>query len=149
VNSPYTLQSFGGAPQQPPGPPQGPPFGPPQGQPPRPQPPYGMPPPQNPFGPPPYGLPRQDVAQQRQPDYSDTLAVTIAQVLQTIEQVRAKLHQAESIRGLPRQDAGIGYGQQYPQQAAYVDVDTVDLLDKLYDQLGHLSRELAMQRGRY
>ena len=63
----------------------------------------------------------------------------MAQVLQTIEQVRAKLHQAESIRG--------GYG--YPPQPAYVDAETVNLLDKLYDQLGDLSRELQQQRGNW
>ena len=78
-----------------------------------------------------------------QPPIQDTgsLMISIGQVLQTIEQVRAKLHQAESIRGN-------GYGYQ-PPQPAYIDFDTVNLLDKLYDQLGDLSRELAMQRGRY
>jgi len=78
----------------------------------------------------PYGQPPR-------PPEGDALNACMAQVLQTIEQVRAKLHQAESIRG--------GYG--YPPQPAYVDFETVNLLDKLYDQLGDLSRELQPQRG--
>ena len=87
-----------------------------QQRPPAPQPmPYAAPPPQ-------YG---------QQPPAGNM----IGQVLQTIEQVRAKLHyQAESVRGA-------GY-----QQPSYVDYDTVNLLDKLYDQLGDLSRELQQRR---
>ena len=52
-------------------------------------------------------------------------------VLTTIEQARAKLHQAESIRD-----------DEYPSQPAYVDVETVSLLDRLYDHIGGLDREL-------
>ena len=72
---------------------------------------------------------------QQQPE-NDMLGPCMAQVQQTIEQVRAKLHQAESIRG--------GYG--YPPQSACVDGETVNLLDRLYDQLGDLSRELQQQQ---
>jgi len=113
----YTLQSFGqGAPQQPFGGPPAQPFG----RPPQPQ---------------PYGLPPMMPPPQQQPE-GDLLSY-MSQVSQTIEQVRAKLHQAESIRG--------GYG--YPPQNAYVDGETVNLLDRLYDQLGDLGREIQQQRG--
>ncbi|MDR0531626.1 MAG: hypothetical protein LBG83_06140 [Oscillospiraceae bacterium] len=90
--------------------------------------PYGQPP-ANPYGqptglyPPPYGG-------------ADGTALMIQQVVQTIEQVRAKLHQAETLRG--------PYGN--PQQPICVDYDTVGLLDKLYEQLGELSRELTNRR---
>jgi hypothetical protein len=83
-----------------------------------------------------YGQP--PAAPYGQQDTSGSLMQSIQQVLQTIEQVRAKLHQTESIRN--------GYG--YPQQPAYVDYDTVNLLDKLYDQLGDLNRELVQQQQR-
>ena len=143
----YTLQSFG-APQPPQGfPPQG--F-PPQAQPPqRPQPPQqppfgqpGFPPAQQPFGQPgfgmgmPGGMPGYPPQAPAYPQ-NDGLMDNIGLVLQTITQVRSKLHQFESIRG---------YG--YPPQPAYVDYDTVALLDKLYDQLGDLSRELMQRQGR-
>jgi hypothetical protein len=108
----------------------------------------GMPPfgaqPQQPFGPgfgappqPGFGGP-QGMVPPQPPAYQGQglgLAENIGTVLQTITQVRAKLHQFESIRG---------YG--YPQQPAYVDYDTVALLDKLYDQLGDLSRDLMQRR---
>jgi len=68
---------------------------------------------------------------------SANLTQSMAQVMQTIEQVRAKLHKTESIRN--------GHG--YPQQPAYMDYDTVNLLDKLYDQLGDLTRELMQQKA--
>ena len=140
----YTLQSFGapqgpqGFPQQP-RPQQQPPYGaPPFGQPgfPQPgpgpgaQPPFGPAPGQPGFGPGPQAM----FAPPAYPQ-GDGLAENIGLVLQTITQVRSKLHQFESIRG---------YG--YPQQPAYVDYDTVVLLDKLYDQLGDLSRELMQRR---
>ena len=141
-----------GSPNQPGMPPQQPPFGPPQGFPPQGMPPGfpnqpvmppqqqphsqpGFPPAaphfgQQPFGQQPGGYPPQP------PAYPGMgLGDNIGAVLQTITQVRSKLHQFESIRG---------YG--YPQQPAYVDYDTVALLDKLYDQLGDLSRELMQRR---
>ena len=89
----------------------------------------------------PYGAPSTQGGYQ--PPFSDkqppsaTLTQSMSQVMQTIEQVRAKLHKTESIRN--------GYG--YPQQPAYMDYDTVNLLDKLYDQLGDLTRELMQQRA--
>jgi len=148
----YTLQSFG-SPQPPQGlpPPQGRPPMPPQPQnpygapaqgiPPQGMPSYGQPggfpPPQQPFGQQGFGAP-QGMYPQPQPYQNQGYGLNdnIGTVLQTITQVRAKLHQFESIRG--------GYG--YPQQPAYVDYDTVALLDKLYDQLGDLSRELMQRR---
>jgi len=159
----YTLQNFGAPPQ--PGfgmGPQGfPPPRPPQ--PPQPQQnPYGAPPPpwqppQQPFAAPfgqPAGFPQPGLAPgaQQQPfgappmpgyppqapyQQNDGLPESVGLVLQTITQVRARLHQSESIRG---------YG--YPQQPMYVDYDTVALLDKLYDQLGDLTRELMLRQGR-
>ena len=110
---PFEPQRFAPAPQ-------------PYGQPPAPPQPYGQPA----FGAaPPQGMyPPQAPVQQ-----SPGVAENIGTVLQTITQVRAKLHQFESIRG-------------YQQQPAYVDYDTVALLDKLYDQLGDLSRELMQRR---
>ena len=153
----YTLQNFG-APQPPQGmPPQSmmgarPPMPPQQQnpyggfppQPPAPQPfgQPGFPPAPQPFGQQPgFGGPQgmpQGMYPPQPPAYQGQglgLAENIGTVLQTITQVRAKLHQFESIRG---------YG--YPQQPAYVDFDTVALLDKLYDQLGDLSRELMQRR---
>ena len=97
--------------------------------------PFGQFPPQQPWGAP---APWQQPAAQQPPfqQQGDALAENVGIVLQTITQVRAKLHQSESIRG---------YG--YPQQA-YMDADTVALLDKLYDQLGDLSRELMQRQAR-
>jgi len=154
----YTLQNFG-----PPQAPQG--FSQPQAPQPRPQPqnPYGAPPPwqqaqaQPPQAPQPFGQPGFPPAQQpfgpapQQPGFgpqgmyaappayqqNDGLAENISLVLQTITQVRSRLHQFDSARG---------YG--YPPQPAYVDYDTVALLDKLYDQLGDLSRDLMQRQGR-
>ena len=161
----YTLQNFGaGFAPQPPRPPMPQnPYGAPapwQQQPqqgmPNPQSPYGAPPapwqqpqppaqpfgqpgfPQNPFGAaPPWQQPQQPQQAPAYPQQNDALTESLGLVLQTITQVRAKLHQSESIRG---------YG--YPPQPAYVDYDTVALLDKLYDQLGDLSRELMQRQGR-
>jgi len=155
----YTLQNFGAQPGFGAQPPQG--FGQPP-QPPRPQPnPYGAPPQQHPFAPAfgqmqqPFGAPPQPFGPMGMPGVpvgapyppqapnagayaqNDGLSESVGLVMQTITQVRAKLHQFESIRG---------YG--YPQQPAYVDVDTVALLDKLYDQLGDLTRELMQRQGR-
>ena len=116
-------------------PPQGmgmPPFG--QPQPPAPQPfgpGFGVPP-QPGFGGPQGMYPPQPPAYQNQ---GLGLTENIGTVLQTITQVRAKLQQFEGMRG---------YG--YPQQPTYVDYDTVVLLDKLYDQLGDLSRDLMQRR---
>lgn len=141
--------SFGQPPAfgSPPGAPPQPPFGPPPGfqqpgygpadfnQPPRP--PQGFPPPSGAPQAPGFGAPPQGFGQQQpqmgQP-YGDPTA-SIAQVLQTIEQLRQRLQAA---RG--------PYGYQQPP----TDYETVQLLDKLYDQLGSLTRELsAQQRGRY
>jgi len=166
----YTLQSFGAQQQGPQG------FAPQQQQPqpPRPQPPqnpWGAPQPwqqpaqppqpfgqfpqsgpgaQQPFGPQQFGPqapqgfgampgfpPQAPLPNAAAYSQNDGLSESVGLVLQTITQVRAKLHQSESIRG---------YG--YPQQPAYVDYDTVALLDKLYDQLGDLSRELMQRQGR-
>jgi len=166
----YTLQSFGA---QPPQAPQQPGFGagfaPQPPRPPMPQNPYGAPapwqqpngmppqPPQSPYGAPapwqqqpaqpfgqfpqnPYAAPAPWQQQPPQapayPQQNDALTESVGLVLQTITQVRAKLHQSESIRG---------YG--YPQQPL-MDADTVALLDKLYDQLGDLSRELMQRQAR-
>ena len=160
----YTLQSFGApqAPQVMGMPPQGmPPQRP--AMPPQPQNPYGAPPiPPHGMGMPPYGqqpggFPPQPPAQQpfgqqpfgqpgfgapmyppQAPAYQNQgfgLTENIGTVLQTITQVRAKLQQFGSMGG---------YG--YPQQPTYVDYDTVALLDKLYDQLGDLSRDLMQRR---
>jgi len=113
-----------------------PPFGQPGGFPP--------PPPQQqqPFGQPGFGVPpqpgfgaAQSMVPPQPPAYQNQgfgLTENIGTVLQTITQVRAKLQQFG------------GYGS--PQQPAYVDYDTVVLLDKLYDQLGDLSRDLMQRR---
>ena len=156
----FGMPPQGMPPQRPPMPPQQnpygapqPPFGQPGGFPPQPQPPApqpfgqpGFPPAPQPFGPgvpgipgsPGFGAGPQGMYPPQPPAYPGQgmgLTENIGTVLQTITQVRAKLHQFESIRG---------YG--YPQQPAYVDYDTVALLDKLYDQLGDLSRELMQRR---
>lgn len=142
---------YGQQPQSPYGQPQSPYSQPPQspyGQPQ--QPPYGQAPQQSPYGQPqsPYGQPQPSpyggaqgafgAPSPMQQGYgSDALMGSINTVLQTITQVRSKLHQFESIRG-----------QGYPQQPSYMDYDTVALLDQLYDQLGDLSRELMQRQGR-
>jgi len=160
----YTLQNFGAgaAPQG--MPPQGMGFSPqPSQRPQAPQGPYGAPPPwqqpqqpqppASPFGQfgqqQPYGQPQPPFGQPgfgqpgpqgmfAPPAYqNDGLADNIGLVLQTITQVRTKLQQFEAMRG---------YG--YPPQPAYVDYDTVALLDKLYDQLGDLTRELMQRQMR-
>ncbi|MDR2687694.1 MAG: hypothetical protein LBB75_08065, partial [Oscillospiraceae bacterium] len=99
----------------------------------------GFPPAVQPFGQQPgFGAGPQGMYPPPPPAYQHPgmgLSDNVGAVLQTITQVRSKLHQFESIRG---------YG--YPQQPAYVDYDTVALLDKLYDQLGDLSRELMQRR---
>ena len=93
----------------------------------------GSPSPHNPFGggygapapqsPPSYGNYGRDIGQ---------LTMNINQVVQTIEQVRMRLLQQRS------------YGN-YHQP----DYETMNLLDRLYDQLGDLTRDLAMQRYHY
>ena len=123
--------SPGGFQPQPPAPQPQSPFGAPPS-------PFGQPPAPQPFGQPGFGAGPQGMYPPQPPAYQGQgmgLTENIGTVLQTITQVRAKLHQFESIRG---------YG--YPQQPAYVDYDTVALLDKLYDQLGDLSRELMQRR---
>jgi len=145
----YTLQNFGAGPM--------PPFPQPPQRPQPPQNPYGahppwqqqLPPSAPPFGQPgfgqqqPYGQPQQPFGLGPQgmfapPGYqNDGLADNIGHVLQTVTQVRSKLQQFEGMRG---------YG--YPPQPTYVDYDTVALLDKLYDQLGDLTRELMQRQMR-
>ena len=139
----YSMQNFGGMPPMNQPPMQQPPV---QQQQPWQQPTQPPPAQPSPFGAqqggyqPPFPGTQQmpSAAPQMAPPTGGTasLTQTMARVMQTIEQVRAKLHQTESIRN--------GYG--YPQQPAYVDYDTVNLLDQLYDQLGDLTRELMQQR---
>ena len=131
----YSMQNFGGMPGAMP--------------PPMPSPPQNWPPPPSQQQPSPMNQPGMNAYGAQQGGYQPpfpgsqqapsmntaSLTQSMAQVMQTIEQVRAKLHQTESIRN------------GYPQQPAYVDYDTVNLLDKLYDQLGDLSRELMRQRS--
>jgi len=134
----YSLQNFGGMPGSMP-PPMPPPMAPSMAPPqPWPQQPSPIQPSMNAYGAQQGGYQPPFPGNQQAPSMNPlSLTQSMSQVMQTIEQVRAKLHQTESIRN--------GYG--YPQQPAYVDYDTVNLLDKLYDQLGDLSRELMRQRS--
>jgi len=132
---------FGAMPQQPGFPPQAG-FGPGPQQPPSfeamPRPGFGAGPQGMPGGMSmPGGMPGFPPQAPAYPNQNAGLSESIGLVLDTITQVRSKLHQFESIRG---------YG--YQQQPAFVDFDTVTLLDKLYDQLGDLSRELMQRQGR-
>ncbi|MDR1927426.1 MAG: hypothetical protein LBQ33_02160 [Oscillospiraceae bacterium] len=72
---------------------------------------------------------------------AESLLFSMNRVVRRIEQVRARLRQTESIRGVAP------YG--YPQQPAFVEPETVSLLDQLYDELGDLSRELSQMRSVY
>jgi hypothetical protein len=104
---------------------------------------YAMP--QNPYVPP---MPEQDSFRAQSIAYETTEALffSMNRVMRRIEQVRARLHQADGMRGT------MGYQNPYAPYApipSYQDEETATLLDRLFDELGDLNRDLMRVRASF